>query len=641
MMQHTILEEKTRTDGDSGIKQVRQGISGTGPIYTESYAGSSVASIHDHSNNIRTIGMGEFSCVLNGVEFRTRHNDYRLYMSHPNSSDYHKVEEIPFPDVPPEVKGQPTVDAQITEMQKWFKAWKEQNATERNYTKYFKPVLCYLEGAWTHSTSKVEEPFASDRHFIDASTWHGLYEKVSYMTYSGRKNTLENLSFLPTKIVGISNESLPIIVQWNYRILCQPLDRDVPLNRFRLAEDLKTKVSRNLLDGRDKNARSARFRLNPYDNDNAEKEGFVRYGLLDELMHKVPGKDNQQGQITDDAFGVTAYDLAHPNSYKKLDASKYHRYVLSVENDAMGQSIRKVGFADGQLFIALTTQSKILKRSTSKCFKKNKGVCVDLKTYDIRVSYAIPLEIIFMTPLLKWNPYNITLKGHPRSAEGETVTENGRNGKDTDDKAFNGANDIKHFLTPYEFFSGGEVEKNAADTSRSAVSVLDGNGKKRRVRASGTRIMIPEIPGIPGGPTRTRYPIMPVHAEGSAIWKELAALRKIVLKPKTYGAFITEKDSGVVANPASVNTTALTLITGMSRSNKVTPHQHEVALTSEDVTKLKNGESVIKVTTLNSGHTHTLVLLRNNKGRYWMNRCSGAVRCKDGHTRVLSEVKTP
>ena len=38
-----------------------------------------MAAMHDHANNIRTIGMGEFVGVLNGVEFRTRHNDYRLY----------------------------------------------------------------------------------------------------------------------------------------------------------------------------------------------------------------------------------------------------------------------------------------------------------------------------------------------------------------------------------------------------------------------------------------------------------------------------------------------------------------------------------------------------------------------------------
>jgi len=34
-----------------------------------------------------------------------------------------------------------------------------------------------------------------------------------------------------------------------------------------------------------------------------------------------------------------------------------------------------------------------------------------------RVSYAVPLEIIYLTPLLKWNPYNIPfVKGKIRSS---------------------------------------------------------------------------------------------------------------------------------------------------------------------------------------------------------------------------------
>lgn len=60
-------------------------------------------SIHEHSNNIRTVGMGEFIAVLNGVEFRTRHNDYSLSMPSRTSTKYNAVEDIPFPPVPPEV----------------------------------------------------------------------------------------------------------------------------------------------------------------------------------------------------------------------------------------------------------------------------------------------------------------------------------------------------------------------------------------------------------------------------------------------------------------------------------------------------------------------------------------------------------
>ena len=59
--------------------------------------------------------MGEIIAVLNGVEFRTRHNDYRLYMPSTTSTKYGLVEDIPFPEVPPEVLQQPTIPDQVCE----------------------------------------------------------------------------------------------------------------------------------------------------------------------------------------------------------------------------------------------------------------------------------------------------------------------------------------------------------------------------------------------------------------------------------------------------------------------------------------------------------------------------------------------
>jgi len=56
-------------------------------------------------------------------------------------------------------------------MREWFKAWRDQNYTVRDYRPYFKPVLCYLEGAWTQSATKIDEPFSSERHAIDAQSW--------------------------------------------------------------------------------------------------------------------------------------------------------------------------------------------------------------------------------------------------------------------------------------------------------------------------------------------------------------------------------------------------------------------------------------------------------------------------------------
>ena len=67
-----------------------------------------------------TVGMGELNVVMNGVEFRTRHNDYRLNMPVSNKT-YNAYEPIPFPDVPPEVLAKATVAEQVEEMKLWFK----------------------------------------------------------------------------------------------------------------------------------------------------------------------------------------------------------------------------------------------------------------------------------------------------------------------------------------------------------------------------------------------------------------------------------------------------------------------------------------------------------------------------------------
>jgi hypothetical protein len=184
MMQQFYVEEQTRADGDSGLKQIRLRAQGTRPYYSASHAESSVASIHDHANNDRTIGMGELIVVLNGVEFRTRHNDYRMKMKSTTSTEYGATEDIPFVGVPPAVRQQTSIESQIDELRQWFKAWRDQDYSVRDYRPYFKPVLCYLEGSWTNSDqNSIDEPFDSDRHELDASSWLELQEKVNFISY--------------------------------------------------------------------------------------------------------------------------------------------------------------------------------------------------------------------------------------------------------------------------------------------------------------------------------------------------------------------------------------------------------------------------------------------------------------------------
>ena len=72
--------------------------------------------------------MGEFIAVLNGVEFRTRHNDYRLFMPSTSRTDYHRREKIPFPDVPPEVLQHTKVEDQVRILQ-FVGIWKFHHKT--------------------------------------------------------------------------------------------------------------------------------------------------------------------------------------------------------------------------------------------------------------------------------------------------------------------------------------------------------------------------------------------------------------------------------------------------------------------------------------------------------------------------------
>ena len=63
-----------------------------------------------------------------------------------------------------------------------------------------------------------------------------------FTSTSGRKSNLENLAHLPIKIVDIVNGSA-IYAQWNYRVLCHPLKRNVPTSRLRVVDDLANRMA--------------------------------------------------------------------------------------------------------------------------------------------------------------------------------------------------------------------------------------------------------------------------------------------------------------------------------------------------------------------------------------------------------------
>ncbi|KAL4240644.1 hypothetical protein ACF0H5_001435 [Mactra antiquata] len=642
MLQQTFVEERIRSDGSSGLKQVRVHHAGTRPYYTGDFADSSVAGIHEHSSNIRTIGMGELNVVLNGVEFRTRHNDYRLRMPVTDDKTYNKVKDIPYPDVPPQVLNKATVPEQVAEMREWFKAFKNQDHSVRDYRKYFKPVLCYMEGGWTTNTKTLEEPFFSDRHFIDASSWFDLQDKVRYTSYSGGKSNLENFAYLPTTIMNVVNGT-PEYAQWNYRIVCHPLNDDLPTNVFMLQDDLTVRMSRGLKMDQVNNTRLARYTLRARLTARHRDGMSYGWGLLDDLMYQIPGKDNYGVNITDAGLGLTLYDIRQSNPLLPLNTANYHRYYKVEEKDAMGQKNVKRGFSDPNLFAAQTTSAHISPLSMTNCEKHR-----DQTTHHMvetctpiteRYTWAIPLEVIYMTPLLKWNPYNLH---HVYASSGKAIYDvvhgpNGtRNGGLNPEKAYNGTHNKAFYRTPAEFFSTTKaVGADRADTAKGSVGVLDRHGVVRNTMASGTRIVLPAIDGI--GRVRTRYPIMPLHNDGNPTKKEVDALKDMVMRMPTYSSLFEEEPT-TVSNANALHASQPHLLK-VAQTTRDPPglHSHDVLITQGDIDDMKNGD-VIKglLTSVDNSHQHSIDIRMNQNDEFIIDSCDGMSHCWDGHDNHLT-----
>ena len=634
MMQQLFNEERIRSDGNSGVKRMRQRNDGTRPYYSDSFSGLSFLSNHDHANHRTTVGLGELVAVLNGVEFRTRHNDYGLYRPSTTSNDYHKVEEIPFPDVPPQVLAKGSVKEQIDEMREWFKAFQENDRSKRDYRKYFKPVLCYLEGAWTLTDPEksIEEPFKSDRHFLMAHNWNELHRKVRFMSYTGSKNDGENLAFLPTSIIDMKNDTDPVFAQWNYRILCHPLRKSLDKTRLRVIDDLGNRMAFTRTLDVHAQSRSARFQINPT-NANSFKEGHTTYTFLDQLMGEIPGKDNYRRNLRDESFDVTS--LSYTNAKKNLNAAYYHRWYQVNNPGANGRLHIHRSFSDNNVFMAMNTRSQVVEQTVNdQCKSDRYGVKTCAKSYKQRWSYAIPLEIIYLTPLHEWNPYDIEYSS-------TAVEDKKRKGGMTKATAFDGTHSKQFFRTPSEFFQSIEDKGDAADTSGGKVGVLNKKGDLCSVMASGVYNILPEIQGV--GRVRMRYPIAPVHQEGDALWKEVSALRDIVLLQEERFKRIRE-EFGMATNletPANgEDGHAITLSMQYApATDKTKSHTHTVTLTPKLIEKLQKGE--IGLTTSEAGgHTHALRIKYDKKSKtpYVYVKCDAKMTCPDGHGEQLHVV---
>lgn len=639
MNQQQYVEERVRSDGASGLKQKRATHKGTRDYFTDSFGYSQIAAVHDHSNYDRTVGMGELNAVLNGVDFRTRHNDYKLYMPSLTKPDYHKTEPIPFPPVPPSVTAKHSVADQIQEMREYFKAFRDQNPQHRNYVPYFKPLLCYLEGAWTTDTKSLTEPFHSDRHFLDAASWFDLQTKVRYTSYTGGKSNSENYSYLPTKITAIRNGTVEY-AQWNYRIVCHPVKTNLGRYDLQKVNDVAARFAMRQTNDQLSISRIPRFTF--LANHNARKNGInynstrgysieagksYKPGLLDAIMQEIPGVDNYRANLSDSSYG---YQIKNIFDDQTLNTGYYHRWYKIVKDGKTKTALR--GFADPNLFVAQTTSPRVAPFSVTDCpvnYISQKREC---KTYTARYTYAVPLELIWLSPLYLWNPYELTYYStNPNRSPANSVTQNGRNGGLNKTTAYNGTNNANFYFTPAEFFHGGEVSRDPADTAKDVVGVLDKHGNVRHVVASGTKIILPEIPEV--GRLRMRYQIVPIHGEGSTSWKELNALKEIMMDIPYFQKYF-ENDPRPTQQPEHDD---IHLRTSSTYNGIHGIHQHSVFITNEEMNALANLKNLTTTTTEVNGHYHKIVVQYHNN-IFRIASCDGLPHCADGHTATLHRV---
>ncbi|XP_060076524.1 uncharacterized protein LOC132556152 [Ylistrum balloti] len=623
VMQQLGVEERIRSDGDSGIKQSMLRHKGTRPYLNDDVT-RFPAVFYDlpYNRDQHIINTNIF--VLNGVEFKIPSQRYKLVMPSKNSHDWHKTEPIPYPRVPPSVLAKHNVSDQIAEMQQYFRAFKYQDTKIRSdYADYFKPVLCYLEGTWLDGAAH------------DQRRWMSEALSIEFLSADGLET---GQTFNPTKIMTVTNGTA-LYAHWNARIVCHPIQQELKLASFYIKDDLATRLSfkKSLYDFA--KSKSARFDLIEFGRrprgflaDLGHGEGlptFSHYSTLDAIMEEIPGKDNYPVNITGGEFGLTTYNAHFPRNNTKLNIGKYHHWYRVLQKGAMGTTVINRGYADRTLWVAANTQHNVAALSYRSCHRDrttHKNVC----TADTaRYSYAIPLEIIWLTPLLTWNPYNLAyIAGDVHKNPANTITANGRDGH-TPEKALNGTNMGNFFQTPAEFFSHASGRRY----------VMDRTGHTHSVVPSGTETVLRDIPAV--GTVRLRYPVVPTHYEGNVIYKELDALKDLVMNMATNAKYFREKPTALqsIANPTRHEEHYQT--SSSSAVSQAGLHKHDVFLSQDDVAALIKGQTVAVYTTLNNGHQHVLEIYLYARGHtshtnlLRVSLCDGKVQCGDGHSNIL------
>lgn len=508
-----VMAQIRRGNGQSGIRFGRHYNDGGDAAYHRpSMVSFAALGVHNHPNYPLMCGMPEQVAIINGHEISTRHMDYRI-MHGVGGGAYLEVEDAIPPAVPPSVATKSTPEEQVAEMREYLRAFGAKDPTIRDYRDHFDSYVSVLE-CWLENLNgdTVSDTFPSFRHQIDNGGLRSMNNNYVSMFGHGVKPRFENKDFKPTLIRVMNDDGSPQFAVLRYRISAVRLGtyRDWPIHE--LVAPVDDPLTRHRFDKTDEeieSTRLGRFRVLSTKGDYDFKRQLGPR-ILDSIMEAVPGLDGAGSSIeevlqdTTESGALFEQRLKVYKTTTALNSANYHRFYSFESPGAAGRRDYRFGFNDPTLFRAATTRPEVADLSGMGGGHK--------------MSWAIPLELIVATPLGSWNPYDVQVLSQYPSGSGDTQA----------DPLTGAHQNGKWFMTPSDLFDVEGTDLDPADTDEAAWVQCD-DGDVRLMRGSGVYVHMPEISGIQTA--RLRYPIAPMHDEGSFAVAYAEARRRDMLEP--------------------------------------------------------------------------------------------------------------
>jgi len=500
--------------GQSGIRLLRHyGDGGDAAWHRPSAVNFAALGAHNHPNYPLMCGMPEISAVVNGYEVNTRHIDYRIVRGL-EGGGYLEVEDATPPAPPPSVLAKATPEAQMAEMAEYLRAYARHDASIRPYREHFDIWLSVLE-VWLEELAgdALADTFPSFRHQLSRGSHRRMANDYTAMLGTGIKPRFENNDLKPTVVRVMRPDGQPQFAVLRYRVSAIRLGTyaDYPAHRMtEQVDDPATRQRFGVSDAAILRDRRGRFRVVH----GLQDRGLARRrepGLLDEIMGRMPGLDGP-GALIEESYSDTRPNggdyTRHLMDWRvqgRLNGAFYKRFYGYLKTGASGRKQYRFGFNDPMLFRAATTREEV--------------TALPGLGGGHRMSWAIPLELVVASPLGAWNPYEVPIREEIPGGSGETHQA----------AHPHAARDRYWYLTPTDLFRAG-ARGDPADTDQSAWMTC-GDGRARLMRGAGVYLFTPRLANAPAEPpARMRWPIAPVHHEGSFEFGHIEARRREMLE---------------------------------------------------------------------------------------------------------------